>query len=368
MNGVGFLIWRLSQVKPIEKAIAALKRAEAEWVSIKFLDGLYRSNLVDADGKWTNEDSYLKEFIARLRSEGIKVGGWAFIYPGSSIPTQANMAADIVYQYGLDHWLIDAEHVSSVGALWKTGDTGPDATRYMDNLHVPSGFPVALCSYRFPRYHPEFPFAEFVKHKRSTFIASQMYWAGAHNPDEQLEASIAEYNKIAVLPHVPIGAAYEEWGWEPFPSDLVKFVDKAEELYLSGEGFWSLDSAIDREDWLDSIAAANDASLPVPPDPEPDPEPEPEPEPEPGDDCTLKVGVVQVDGLRVRSEIIPSVRYGRVPGVVYKPSTVWFSISASTKVDIIEEIKDGKNTWLRIGHRQYIAKVYDDKTYVTIGG
>lgn len=73
---------------------------------------------------------------------------------------------------------------------------------------------------------------------------------------------------------------------------------------------------------------------------------------------------VASDALNVRDEIIPSVKYGPTPGTAYRPSRVWFAVPRDTVVDVLQTIQDGKNTWVRVGIKQYMAKVYDDITYL----
>lgn len=70
------------------------------------------------------------------------------------------------------------------------------------------------------------------------------------------------------------------------------------------------------------------------------------------------------DDLRVRDNIIPSVKYGATPGMVYNPSTPLFTLPVGSKVEALETIVDGHNTWVRVGQRQYMAQVYDDNTYL----
>lgn len=64
--------------------------------------------------------------------------------------------------------------------------------------------------------------------------------------------------------------------------------------------------------------------------------------------------------VNVRDNIIPSRKYGRVPGKVYPTSRVYFSLPAGTEVEGIEWIEDGFNTWVRVGQRQVMAVLYDD--------
>lgn len=90
----------------------------------------------------------------------------------------------------------------------------------------------------------------------------------------------------------------------------------------------------------------------VPPDPG---DPEPPDEPEPPEDPTLKTGIhyygKTLVGLNVRNA--PNTSGTRIG-----------TMTAGTQFEWFEEIKDGSNIWLRIGWKEYCAKVYNGQTYV----
>lgn len=348
MKGLGFLIWNLKSLLPLDATIAKLQKAGVSWVSIKFLDGTLKHNLIDALGNKVSNDAFLKYVIERFRAAGIEVGGWQFIYTRNSSPLvrQAEEANKVIRLYNLSHWLVDAEEVLSVGAQWKTHpDRFTDAKIYMDSLNV--DIPIGLCSYRFPSYHRNFPFAPFVKHPKNTIVTQQMYWMQATNPGAQLSRSVAEYNAIRPLPNVPIGAAFREWGWEPTVAQLKEFVKTAKAMGLTAWGFWVLDQAIKRDDWMAAVAE-EPKTTPI----------------EVPTTKTISLMKTNVDTLRVRDAIIPSVKYGATPGVTYPASNVLFTLPKGSVVELLEEIKDGKNIWVRVGQRQYVAKIYDDFSYL----
>lgn len=353
-KGLGLLIWQLRSLPEIDGMIATLRSIGVSWVSFKIRDGIYASNQVDVRGNYTGKSDYLEYVIAKFKAAGIEVGGWAFLYTGSNMAQQAKLASDDVSKYGLSHLLIDAEAIPSLGALWKDPRAGTWAVQYMDGLKTPKGFPVGLCTYRFPVLHREFPFNAFLKHPKNTLNAPQMYWIGAHNPAEQLARSYTENQAIRALPFVPIGAAFREAGWEPTAAEIKTFVSASRAMGLEGYGFWSLDQAIKRPDWLLAMKAPG-TPVPQPPDPAPeDPE-----------DIPVKIfHVKSKDGLRCRSAIIPSVKYGRVPGKTYGSSTIYFVLPYNSPVEVLEVIEDGKNLWARVGQRQYCAIRYDDVTYL----
>lgn len=350
INGLGFLVWRLARVLPLDVTIEKLHQVNAKWVSIKFLDGKVRHNLIDPSGNLVGNDTFLIQAIQAFRDAGIAVGGWHFLYTPDMVG-QARLAISVINEYGLDHWLIDAESVSGL-VNWEVSGTDGLARVYMNNLLLPSDFPLAICSYRFPNYFPSFPMKAFVNHPRNNFIASQMYWMQAHNPRQQLIHSIDQYNAIRGLPHTPIGAAFRESGWEPTVSEIHEFVQAAIDLGCPGYGFWDLDEAIYRHEWLEAMVVDG----PTPPPPPPPPEPV---------EVVAKIMKVATETLRVRNSIIPSNKYGPVPGTHYNQySRVWFNLSFGQRVEVLEEVLDGRNIWVRIGQKQYCAKLYDDGTYL----
>ena len=108
----------------------------------------------------------------------------------------------------------------------------------MDRLRAayPS-LPMALCSYRFPSYHPQFPWTEFLS--RCDLNMPQVYWLLAHNPAEQLTRSVNEFRSMTPhRPIFPVGSAYKGGSWEATPDDVVVFLDTAKSLNLNGASFW----------------------------------------------------------------------------------------------------------------------------------
>lgn len=77
--------------------------------------------------------------------------------------------------------------------------------------------------------------------------------------------------------------------------------------------------------------------------------PEPEPEPDPCVIPTLKV--VANAGLNVREQPMVGAH-------------IWFTLPVGEEVEVLEEITSSGNTWVRIGKRQYAAKVYNGTTYL----
>lgn len=348
ITGTGFYIWKLAACLPVSKMIDALYRANASWVSIKIADGIYKHNQIREDGKWSGNDAFLLQVIDELREAGIEVGGWHFIYP---LPTmnpgaQAGVAGERYQKLKLDHLLIDAEQVSSEGAYWKTSpDRVRSANTYMNQLRgagVTLKQPCGLSSYRFPTLHGGFPFTQFVNHESSNLIAPQMYWVGSHNPAEQLERCLAEYDAIDndIRPVIPIGAAYGAGSWEPTVADFTEFMDAVEYYNLPGCGFWSLDWILshDRTDWLDAIGGG--VVVPEPPAP-------PEPPVEPPVEIPTQVEIVGLDEdetLKMRNSI-----FGDVIG------RTWNGVCFGVQNQAFDYMN---RPWYQIGDSIWIASWY----------
>lgn len=260
MNGLGFLIWQLKSMPAVEVVIHYLKAVKARWVSIKVANGAYTFNV---DG---GNDKPLIAFMDALRTEGIEVGGWHYVYPDNPGP-QGDRAEERRQKLGLAHLLVDAE------TEWNEpfGMTAA-AKLYLSKIKI-ANFPTGLCSYRFPRYFPNFPFAGFCNHESSDLVAPQVYWEGAHNPVVQLARSKEEYAAITDRPFVPIGATYghvqkdQSW-WEPSVDDLTAFTEWCK-ANVHAYGYYSLDWILthNRMDWLEAINGGPLIEPPPPPPP-----------------------------------------------------------------------------------------------------
>jgi hypothetical protein len=268
MKGLGFYIWQIEKLPPVELVVATLRQVGAKWVSIKVQDGIFKFNNRD------NNDKTLIAFMDVLRSAGIEVGGWGWIFPHPVLSpgAQAGLASERIQKLGLAHYLIDAEHYvkGKVNCPWETSpDRKASASTFMNQLDVNRKFPVGLSSYRFLSAHPGFPAKQFVNHDASKFVAPQMYWLGSHNPRQQLQRCIDEYNGIHPInpdfPMIPMGSAFAQKvkvgenqfvDWEPTTADIREFVQAAKDCACPAWGFWSLDWILQHQrlDWLEAMA------------------------------------------------------------------------------------------------------------------
>jgi hypothetical protein len=329
MDGLGFMIWQVARC-PIDQAIAALKRAGASWVSVKVANSSRPYNQVNGS------DDPLVAYLEQLRAAGFEVGGWHYIYPQSPA-AQGRIAEERRQKLSLAHMLVDAE------SEWTLPGLGDEAEAYMNELSVPDGYTVALCSYRYPTVHAPFPFARFINHKNSNAIAPQVYWIGRHDPKAQIVRSYGEHQMLQGVerPFFPIGAAFAtglkgaQGYWEPFDSDFREFMQTCKDMRFKAYGFYSLDWVLQyqRNDWLDAIAGIETRP--------------PEPGPEPGKFRMM----VDVDVLNVRDG--PTTRARDVG-----------DLARGTVVEV--ESIEGSDAWVKIGPNRYACVKSGTRVYLRI--
>ncbi|MFM8322882.1 MAG: nuclear transport factor 2 family protein, partial [Chloroflexota bacterium] len=97
--------------------------------------------------------------------------------------------------------------------------------------------PIALSSYRYPTYHPTFPWVPFLE--KVDINMPQVYWVEAANPGEQLLRCQREFQAITPFrPIIPTGSAYLQGSWRPTPAQITEFMDTARSLNMAAANFW----------------------------------------------------------------------------------------------------------------------------------
>lgn len=228
LEGKGMFIWKVPRCEggnPTAIASTA-KAAGMTHVLLKIANG----NTV-YHGTWNDPTDYTTPVVEALRAKGIQVWGWHYVYGDDPIG-EANVAIRRIKQYNLDGYVIDAEEE------YKKDGRRAAAKRYMTQLRsaMPS-LEIALSSYRFPNYHPQLPWKEFLE--GCTLNMPQVYWLKAHNPGEQLTRCVREFQAMTPSrPIVPTGAAFREWGWKPSAQEVLEFFKTARSLNMTGINFW----------------------------------------------------------------------------------------------------------------------------------
>ena len=229
ITGKGFYIWKIPSCENGDpQAIAQIAyQSGLSHVLIKIANGIYDYNY---------DASLRKDLVApvadALHAKGIAVWGWHYVF-GDLPREEAKAAIRQINKLPLDGYVIDAEG--------EYKDKYTPCRIFMNELrNALPDFPMALSSYRYPKYHPQLPWQDFLN--KCDINMPQLYWEQAHNPREQLMRSIKEFQTITpIRPYFPTGAAYASGGWQPTVEDVLEFMNAAIEFGLSGVNYWSWD-------------------------------------------------------------------------------------------------------------------------------
>ncbi|NSW51529.1 MAG: nuclear transport factor 2 family protein [Anaerolineae bacterium] len=234
LTGKGIWIWQLPRCEngDPEKIADAAARAGFSHVLIKVANGMLAYNVNP-----TNKKDLVPPVAEALRSRGIQVWGWHYIY-GFNPVAEANIAVQRVKQMHLDGYVINAEQE------FKQPGMAPKAAAFMKQLR--NGLrntPVALSSYRYPKFHPELPWKEFLS--ACDYNMPQVYWEQAHNPAAQLERSLEQFRSVSPIREIiPTGSLYKTGGWLPSPSDVSEFFHAAFAQHLKAVNLYVWDHRI----------------------------------------------------------------------------------------------------------------------------
>jgi hypothetical protein len=233
LEGKGFFTWKIPRCEhgdPSQIVLQA-KAAGLTHLVIKVADGTTVYH-----GTWGDPTDYTTPVVNALRGAGIKIWGWHYIY-GDYPNGEASVAIARIRQYALDGYVIDVEKE------FKTPGKRVAAKKFMSQLRA--AYPdltVALSSYRFPSLHPQIPWSDFLS--LCNINMPQVYWMKAHNPGDQLERCLEEFQtRSPYLPIIPTGAAFREHGWKPTDGEVLEFCNKAKELNLKAINFWEWSDA-----------------------------------------------------------------------------------------------------------------------------
>lgn len=269
-EGVSLFVW---MVKSCCKGLEANSQAawqnlcktarswELAYVPVKAADGACKFNLSTADGGW--HDDILPGLFAAFGQQGLRKVGWQYLY-GANPLAEADTAALRIRQLGLQGYILDPE------AEYKRAGVGA-ARVFMRRLRqlVPNT-PLALCSYRFPSLHRDFPWMGFLDEMdavRGDVHMPQMYWVGderSNRPEVQLERCLNELSALKALPLIPVGSAYTQRvgnrSWAPTAEQLENFFAATRRLGCAGASLWCWDSLVQKDDgsrgWVDALQRA----------------------------------------------------------------------------------------------------------------
>jgi ketosteroid isomerase-like protein len=225
------MIWKIPSCESgsASEIARVAKESNLSHVLIKIADGPYTYNT----DKTTGTD-LVPAVVSALKAKGLQVWGWHYVY-GYNPTGEAQIAIKRVTELGLDGYVIDAE------SEYKLSGRDVVATTFMTALRkgLPNT-PVALCSYRFPTYHPQFPWTNFLD--KCDYNMPQVYWQAAHNPGDQLKRCVREFQAITPYrPIMPTGPVYSYGGWTPTMGEMIEFLQTVIALNLSSTNFFAWD-------------------------------------------------------------------------------------------------------------------------------
>ncbi|MBN1666426.1 MAG: nuclear transport factor 2 family protein [Anaerolineales bacterium] len=266
LKGKGFFIWKIAECEggDPKKIAQVAQQAGLTHILIKIANGIYAYNY-----DWDRLIDLCPPVVAALKERGIQVWGWHYVY-GASPAQEAAIAIRRVKELELDGYVIDAEHHYKAQANNKAA-----AKTFMRDLRAGLGanIPVALSSYRFPAYHRELPWNEFLE--KCDINMPQVYWMQAHNAGQQVTACLRAFETASFIQHqrpiIPTGAAFTEHGWTPTASDVLEFLETTRQLNLPAANFWEWSSArnvIDINIWntIKEFAWDSEGPSPLPDD------------------------------------------------------------------------------------------------------
>ena len=201
----------------------------------------------------------MDELVRRLAGR-VAVYGWHW-NEGFDPEGEATIAVDAINRWKLRAYMMDYESPMK---------SRPDAqVPILSHFRIrkPS-FPLGLCSYRYPVYHPEILWNEILPF--FDFHAPQVYWEELHNPVEQLDRSYSELIALKDMPFIPVGAAYSDdpEKWKPTELDIRAFDAACQSKGFPGAQYFSYRGA--KSLGLLPVLADLDWGVPAPvPDPDP---------------------------------------------------------------------------------------------------
>ena len=228
LAGKGMWIWQIPRCEGGDPdRIADVASASGfTHVVVKVANGILAYNVDRATKK-----DLCPPVVEALRAKGIQVWGWHYIYGYNPIG-EADIAIQRTKQLNLDGYVIDAE------LEYKQPGMDKKALIFMKKLRPAIPYtPIALSSYRYPKYHPELPWKEFLTY--CNYNMPQVYWEQGTNSRAQLERSLREF--AAITPHreyIPTGSFYKTGGWVPTANQMIDFLNTAKANGLKAANFY----------------------------------------------------------------------------------------------------------------------------------
>ncbi len=229
IRGKGWFVNNLKLWKSVQDFVDWVKATEAQWVALDVAKGL---RLID--------QALTADAANLLSHEGIGVAGWHYIY-GASPEDEARLAYDCIQAFHLEMYIANAEKE------FKFAGMSGRATTFVSTIRKLYSGPMALSSYRFPKYHQEFPWTIFLD--ACTHGMPQVYWELSHNPAYQLNESNRQWLAIKDVPILPTGSAYSTSKWKPTRDEISEFLGTARSMSMPASSLWFADECASPRWW-----------------------------------------------------------------------------------------------------------------------
>jgi hypothetical protein len=230
LQGKGFFTFNLPDCEGGQPGaiLAAAQAAGLSHVTVKIADG------TQACGLSASGEDLTAPVVRVLQRAGLAVWGWQVVY-GENPAAEAAMAITRTKTLGLQGYVVSA------GAEYELPGRSGAARQFITAVRAALRLPIALNSFRFPNYHPKFPWSDFLA--SCDLHMPQVYWEQAHDADEQLIESKRQCDALPnARPYIPSGAAYAAPGWSPTAQDITDFLDTAQALGLPAVNFCNWDT------------------------------------------------------------------------------------------------------------------------------
>lgn len=225
-DGSGMWIWYLRRAAGGDPDAIA-EQAAAAGVRTIFVKS------ADGTNVWSQ---FSAAAVAALKSTGLNVCGWQFVYGRD--PLGEARAAAAAKEAGADCFVIDAE-----------GDYEgkyAQAQRYTKALRAAVGddYPIGLTSFPYVHYHPGFPYSVFMAPGGATFNLPQVYWKTIGTTVDTSLQITYQYNGVYETPIYPLGQTYD--GTKA--ADVRRFRQLSVGYGATGVSWWVWDFA-SASDW-----------------------------------------------------------------------------------------------------------------------
>jgi hypothetical protein len=226
LQGKGFFTFNLPDCEDGDPGsiLAASQAAGLSHIIVRIADGTQAAG-IDASG-----GDFTALVVKELQQAGTAVWGWQYVY-GDNPSNEATLAITRTQELGLEGLVVSA------GEEYEQPGRSSAAHIYMTTVRAGLPVPIALSSFRFPNYHPNFPWSSFLL--SCDLHMPQVFWELSHNAGEQLIESKRQCDDLPnAKPFIPTGAAYLASGWSPSVQDLTDFMNSAEALGLPAVNFF----------------------------------------------------------------------------------------------------------------------------------